>query len=66
MAKQIEVAIAYTDHTWDTVFITIPESLHLGNAEEYAEEQALTKSFGGKAVAFVKVVWECPEEEDDG
>ena len=63
--KEFEVAVAYTDHTWDTMFVKVPPSVHPGNAEEHAEETALKKAASMKrAVAFVKVVWESPEEEE--
>lgn len=62
--KEIEVAIACTDHTWYTTLITIPKNVHPGNAEEYAEGHALKLASRGKrSVAFVNAIWESPEEE---
>jgi len=64
--KQLEVALAYTNHTWDSRMITIPKNVHPGNAEEYAEGKALSDAAkDGMSVAFVSVIWEPPDEEED-
>lgn len=64
--RELEVAIAYTNYTWDSRMVTIPKSVHPANAEGYAVDKVLSDAAeNGVLVAFTQVIWEPPDEEEE-
>jgi len=66
-AYNVEVAVAYTDKTWDSVFITI-EDKPIWLVPKVAESRVIESLAGHttKVVAFATAIWtgEEPTEDD--
>jgi len=62
----IEVAVAYTDKTWDTVFITI-EDKPVWLVAKVGEARVLEAmaDHPTKVVSFAKTIWMGPEPTED-
>lgn len=60
----VEVAVAFTNHTWTSVITTVEDFTE--NMIEKAAEDKVLEDFahGDMAVSFVKTLWIDPKEEE--
>lgn len=61
----VEVAVAFTDGTWEAVMTTVEDFTSQCQVEFVAEQKVLEDyGSGPRAVSFTKTIWIAPKEEE--